>query len=257
MKRDGNTLSDVIRNAWDSRERLETLVKHSPTKATDATVSIVAHITTNELRAKLDETAIANGFANRFLFACVRRSKELPFGGTPEPAKMQTLGERLRAAFIAAQITIPITMDAAAQKLWRAIYSELSKGGDDLFAFITARAEAQTVRLALVYALLDQAAVIGLPHLEAALALWRYSEASVRFVFGDMLGDPTADTILETLRRRKPAGMSRTDIRDLFSRNLPTTVISVALGLLERKGKVRCEQQQSGGPRPREMWFAA
>jgi Primase C terminal 2 (PriCT-2) len=39
------------------------------------------HITIDELRARLTRTDAANGFANRFLFPLVRRSKELPFGG--------------------------------------------------------------------------------------------------------------------------------------------------------------------------------
>src|SRR5262245_18996660 len=81
MKREGNILSRVIRDAWDGRERLQTLTKNSPTKATNACISIVAHITVEELRRMLDETAMANGFANRFLFACVKRSTLLPLGG--------------------------------------------------------------------------------------------------------------------------------------------------------------------------------
>ena len=56
MKREGNTLSQVIRDAWDGRDRLETLTKHSPTRATGACISIVGHITLRELRSKLDET---------------------------------------------------------------------------------------------------------------------------------------------------------------------------------------------------------
>ena len=93
-------------------------------------------------------------------------------------------------------------------------------------------------------------------HLEAALAVWRYCEASARYIFGDMLGDPAADVILQTLRRRKPAGMAKREIIDLFGRNLRAAAINAALGLLLRTGKVRCEQQPSGGGRPREMWFA-
>src|SRR5262245_42949166 len=81
MKREGNNLSGVIRDAWDGRSPLQTLTKQSPAKATNAHISIVAHITVEELRRMLDETAMANGFANRFLFACVKRSKMLPFGG--------------------------------------------------------------------------------------------------------------------------------------------------------------------------------
>ena len=54
----------------------------------------------------------------------------------------------------------------------------------------TARAEAHTARLALLYALLDCSDVIRLAHLEAALAFWAYSAASARWVFGDSIGDP-------------------------------------------------------------------
>jgi Protein of unknown function (DUF3987) len=258
LKREGNTLSQVLRDAWDGRERLETLTKHAPTKASNACISIIAHITVEELRAKLDETAMANGFANRLLFACVRRSKLLPFGGALAAEVAQRLGEQTKEAIIAAQLTTGVTMNAPAQALWREVYPELARGGDGLLAHITSRAEAQTVRLALLYTLLDRAEAIDAVHLEAALAVWRYCEASAHYIFGDLLGDPAADTILQTLRRRKPAGMAKREIIDLFGRHLRTAAINAALGLLERTGKVRCEQQPqaSGAGRPREMWFA-
>jgi len=67
MERHGNTLSPVIRNAWDG-QRLQTLTKVSPLKATGAHISIIAHITEAEARARLSRTEMANGFANRFLF---------------------------------------------------------------------------------------------------------------------------------------------------------------------------------------------
>ena len=50
---------------------------------------------------------------------------------------------------------------------------------------ILGRAEAQVLRLALIYALLDGSAFIDEPHMLAALACWDYAEASARFVFGD------------------------------------------------------------------------
>jgi hypothetical protein len=69
------------------------------------------------------------------------------------------------------------------------------------------------MRLAHLYALLDRSDEIKLPHLQAALALWDYSLRSVQHVFGASLGDPTADTILDGLRRAQPQGVSRTEIR--------------------------------------------
>ena len=77
MSREGNTLSPVIRQAWDDGT-LQTLTKNSPMKATEAHVSIIGHITKAELLRHLTETEAANGFANRFVWLLVRRSKELP-----------------------------------------------------------------------------------------------------------------------------------------------------------------------------------
>ncbi|HLJ20068.1 MAG TPA: hypothetical protein VKU84_07715, partial [Stellaceae bacterium] len=71
MQRDGNILSRVLRDGWD-RGDLGALTKNNLAKATGATISVVGHITSTELRECLDRTEMASGFANRFLFACVR-----------------------------------------------------------------------------------------------------------------------------------------------------------------------------------------
>jgi hypothetical protein len=65
----------------------------------------------------------------------------------------------------------------------------LSEGQPGLFGAVTSRAEAQVIRLALLYALLDEADHIGTEHLRAALALWRYAEDSARFIFGGLSPD--------------------------------------------------------------------
>jgi hypothetical protein len=77
MARAGNTLSGVVRNAWDSGN-LRSLTKNSPSFATDTLVSIHGHITLDELRKLLTETEAGNGFGNRFVFLAVRRSRVLP-----------------------------------------------------------------------------------------------------------------------------------------------------------------------------------
>jgi len=63
-------------------ETFRTLAKNSPLRATGALVSVLAHVTTEELRRGLTATEVANGFANRFLFVWARRSKLLPEGGS-------------------------------------------------------------------------------------------------------------------------------------------------------------------------------
>src|SRR5262249_60837842 len=72
-ERQGNTLSAILRQAWDGGD-LRTLTKNSPARATGAHVGLIGHITADELRRYLSSTEAANGFGNRFLWVCCRRS---------------------------------------------------------------------------------------------------------------------------------------------------------------------------------------
>jgi hypothetical protein len=146
-----------------------------------------------------------------------------------------------------------MTPEASAK--WEAVYPTLSAGQPGLLGAVTARAEAQVTRLSLVYALLDGADHIDIPHLKAALAVWEYCEASAAYIFGTALGDPVADEICTALQHASGDGMSRTAIRDLFGRHRSSDRVGMALGLLVTKGRARVEHQVSGG-RPVEMWFA-
>jgi hypothetical protein len=253
MERPGNTLSCVIRNAWDGGT-LETMTANSKRLATDAHISIVGHITEDELRARLTRTDAANGFGNRYLF-CVRRSKLLPFGGNLDPGDIGILGGLLREVAEFARTVGRVRMTPAARNLWAVIYERLSAEQDGLLGAVTARAEAQTIRLATLYALMDRRMEIDGAHLEAALAVWEYSEASAVRIFGDSLGDPVADDILTALRQAGPTGMTRTSIRDLFGRNQGSDRIGMALAKLASKGLAIMENRKTGG-RPVETWFA-
>ena len=92
-----------------------------------------------------------------------------------------------------------LTMTVGAREEWARVYSALSAERPGLLGAVTARAEAQAVRLALTYALLDRASQIDLSHLKAGLAVWRYCEASASRIFGTALGDEIADTIQRAL----------------------------------------------------------
>jgi Protein of unknown function (DUF3987) len=254
MERPGNTLSPTIRKAWDGHT-LSTLTKNCPLKATKPHISIVGHITEDELRARITRTEMANGFANRFLLACVRRSKLLPHGGNLHDGEIHRLGEHIKRAVEFGKNVGRVHMTEAARGEWETIYPQLSAEQPGLLGAITARAEAQCVRLALVYALLDQQESIDVPHLRAALAVWEYCEASAARIFGNALGDPVADEILRALLQAGSAGMTRTAIRDLFGRHRSGDRIGIALALLITKGRARMEQKVTGG-RPSETWFA-
>jgi Protein of unknown function (DUF3987) len=217
MGRDGSTLSPLIRQAWDTGD-LRVLTKNSPAKATGAHISVIGHITRDELLRFLSSTETANGFANRILWVCAKRSKLLPEGGRINEVDFSSMIQGLTEAANAGQHAGELQRDEAAKEIWREVYPALSEGKMGMFGSATSRAEAQVLRLALAYAVLDRGRLICADHLLAALAVWDYCEASARFIFGDSLGYPEADRIMEALRA-SAGGITRTQIRDLFARN--------------------------------------
>lgn len=253
VARQGNNLTSTIREAWDIGN-LSTLTRHDPITATGAHIAIIGHVTADELRAELTHTDTANGFANRFLFLCVKRSKCLPFGGEDLPESVVTdFARRLERAGSAARRVGRVKMTEAARRDWERVYPRLSEAMPGLFGAATARAEAQVVRLAMIYALLDEKAQIDVPHLLAALAVWEYAEASALQVFGESLGDPVADGILRAVRAAGKDGMTRTQISGLFHRNYPAGRIEAALDLLARLNLAKKDPKDTGG-RPSEVW---
>jgi len=135
MGRQGNTLSPVLRQGWDGG-RMGNLTKKTSETCVAPHISLDGHITVEELRRSLDRTELANGFANRFLFACVRRSKPLPDGARlPDSLRQQLVG-RLKTALVFARDVGEITRDSQAQELWREVYGPLSEGRSGLFGAI-------------------------------------------------------------------------------------------------------------------------
>ena len=252
--RDGNTLSAILRDAWD-KGRLQTMTKNSAAKATGAHVSVIGHVTADELRRELSSTEAGNGFANRFLWLCTKRSQELPEGGNLGEQDLRPLAGRLSAAIDTGRQRNELRRDDDARALWFAVYHDLSAGGPGLAGAVTSRAEAQTMRLALLYALLDGADCIRREHLTAALALWEYVEASAKYVFGDSLGDPVADDILRALKNALD-GMSRNELRELFQRHQSSDRVGQALALLAQHHRARMETRTDTGGRPAERWYA-
>ena len=246
MERHGNTLSSLIRQAWDGG-KLATLTKTSPLQATNAHVSILAHITEQELKARLTRTDTANGFANRFLFLLVKRSQLLPFGGKLTLADIEGLGRETSAHLIGQLNDRCITMTEAATNMWAKVYPKLSAERPGLLGAVTARAEAQALRLALIYALQANADHIDLPHLKAGLAVWEYCEASAKRIWGGATGDPVADEILAALKSAGDDGLTRTHLHALFSRHISADRLSVALTLLADRELIRGDLREREG----------
>lgn len=255
MKREGNILNALLRQAWDNGD-LRILTKNSPAQSTGAHISLIGHITKDELVRHLDGTDAANGFLNRFLWVCVRRSKVLPEGGSLDETSLEPIIHRLRQAVQFGRTAGELKRDEAARGIWRKVYPVLSEGKPGLLGAVLSRAEAQVMRVACLYALQDVKSVISQDHLMAALALWEYCEASARYIFGQRLGDPIADELIQALRKH-PEGLTRTEIRDWFGRNRKASEIDRGLNILAKLNRALPHREESdGGGRPVERWFA-
>jgi hypothetical protein len=247
--REGAILSAVLREAWDGN-LLKNRTKAFPQVATGAHISVVGHITREELARRLTDTEAANGFANRFLLALVRRSKKLPEGGSLDPAALDQLASEVDAAIGRALPLGRMIRSPAARELWAKAYEDFGDGPGGLAGVVTARPEAQTLRLSVAYAMLDGSATIEPEHLHAALAVWHYCEASAIAIFGDALGDPVADQLLAALREAGPDGLDGTAQRDLFGRHLAGKRLDQARAELERRRLAVTTTEETGG-RPR------
>ncbi len=246
LDREGNTLSTQIRQAWETGT-LRTLTKNSPAKATNAHISILGHITRDELRQYLHRTEAASGFGNRFLWLCVKRSKCLPEGGSYAMLNMMKLCNRLSSAVRFASKAEVMSRSEKARGLWKEIYPALSEGKPGMLGAVTARAEAQVMRLSCLFALLDEVRIVDEPHLKAALKLWDFAFQSAEHIWGKSLGDDVADRIYFELTNRYPKGMSLSEISALFYNHKGKERINTSLQSLLSLGLVCWEEVQTGG----------
>jgi len=244
--RQGSTLSPVLRSAWDGRP-LRTMAKNSPCRANGAHIGVIAHCTLGELRETLHRVDVSNGFANRFLWPLVRRSKSLPDGGALPHSEIQALGERMRHAIRDSARPRRVVMNNQAGRVWREVYEPLNQERPGAFGAVTTRGPAQVLRLSLVYALLDLAPTISPEHLAAALAVWKYADESARLIFREQ--EEREDKAVARVRSAilNGDGATRTALRELFSGEQRDEKLDRALDTLFTNGEIESFQVATGG----------
>ena len=249
-KREGSTLATLQRQAWDGG-RLQVRSRAGTAVADEAHVVMVAHITRDELLAKLAESDAFGGSLNRFLLVAARRSKLLPSGGNLNEADITDFGRKV--AFVATQARTAgiLRRTPDGERYWTQVYESLADddpGG--LLGAVIARDAAQVLRLSVCYALMDGARLIDFPHIMAGVAIWEYSRASAAMIFGERTGDVIADRVLNELQSRGPEGMDGTAIRDLLRHHARKERIEQATDLLVQRGlATKATKPTHGRPR--------
>ena len=252
-QRDGSIMSMTLRDAWDGH-RLEARSRGRESVVASGYHLVVGHVTREKLASAVTTTETFNGWANRFLWVAVRRSKRLPEGGNVPSDLAAEYGRAIGAAIMRARTRGEMHRTPAARVRWAEVHDELADddpGG--ILGAVTARAEPMCARLSLPYALLDQAPAIDVAHVEAARALWRYSRHTAERIWSDALGDPDADRLLGAIRSAGAAGLDGTGQRDALGRHGSAPA---ARNRLEELGPVVTRQVDTGG-RPTTVTIAA
>lgn len=254
MKREGSTLSAVLRQAWES-SNLAVATKNMDERSTGAHISVIGHATVKELLATLRPEDIAGGFANRFLFFVVRRSKQLAVQTEPDEQELRTLASRLRRALEDARKIGRVTLaPGMASDLWQQIYTDLDEEAtntDEEATPFLSRAAAQILRLSLVLALVDGSNQIMPAHLTQASGLWNYARKSVEFMLGGSSGDIPADqsALYQLLEKMGP--MTSGEIRKHL--NWGGSKIALVKGRLLRNRMINETVERGTGGRPRKV----
>jgi hypothetical protein len=136
-----------------------------------------------------------------------------------------------------------VHLSPGAEQAWEDSYGILAtRPRYGLLGALTARAEAQIIRLALVYAVMDRSDLVTAAHLDAATALWDYAERSALYVFGNQTGNRWADLLRRHLRERRE--LTATACRDL---GIPAVERQAAIDLLVDLGLATTTERRTAG----------
>jgi hypothetical protein len=104
------------------------------------------------------------------------------------------------------------------------------------------------MRLALIYALLDQSDLIREAHLKAALAVWGYCERSAYSIWSDRYLNRDLDRLCRAIEESGQRGLSLTTVvHDLFRRNKPKEEVHALIEQAIEYGIARKEVQKTDG----------
>jgi hypothetical protein len=254
MRREGNTLGQIQRDAFDCRPLRTLTRKHNKLTATGAHIVVVGHVTPGEFRATLQDSDLSGGTVNRMLICLSRRSRLHSRLGNLPGDVLAEAGTLFEDAYKAAVQRGEMKFTDQFWGLWDSAYRELNRDRPDSRATeATARGVTMVLRLSLLYALIDGKDMIDVGHLDAALALWAYAEHSARWLFSNHeleLQRESVGGLANFILGGGSDGRTRTEISaDYFKRNKSAKEIGAELAPLVHDGVViELKEETRGRP---------
>lgn len=183
-RRDGSTLTTVVRDAFDGVP-LTIPTKTSFNRASHTHVVIVGSVPETEIVRNLNEVDKTNGFANRFPMFYSARDKIVPSPKPTDEKLIRKFAEHLAWAIWEGSQLGEVPMSTEARGYWEGeLYGEIENADyPPNVSSLLARRTTHTLIFAALLALLNRGKVIELKHLEAANAWMDYWAETVLFVF--------------------------------------------------------------------------
>lgn len=260
--RTGNTLVQVLLSGWDSATIGVRTKGSGKVRVSRPHIGVVGNVPDTDLRSALH--GFSSGFANRFMYLLVDSPHDLPFPRRLSPGDVKALTEPLHAGMRWANArsrVLPLADEA--RDTYEALYLDHRRsqrvGKNARVTGLRAREVTNIVRIALIYAIIDQSETITSAHLEAAAAFVKYANDSVQIMFGSQFSE-RATTVLAALRAApRETGMKRTEARALYANNWDAGQFEEVVKELTEAGVAveRVVPSPSGRGRPSQVLFLA
>jgi|SRR5882757_1269832 len=265
-KREGNTLSSALRDAWDGNS-LKPATKSSRIWASRPHIALHGSITPTELRDKMSAGEMTNGFANRFLVFWAERRGSIPFPARTNDTTVFMYAGKFTSIIRHGLCGYPhdgvqryITLSQQARAYFAKIYGQYSNAhpGGEMISGLLQRRAPMALRIAGLFAMTDRLDQINVDHLTAAAAWMDYYAQSVHMVFGpqtnqeqEIKRSEDAQRLLNYLRSAEIWCSRTVIIGECFQNNVAKAALDKALESLMLEKQVERQEVQSGGPKPR------
>ncbi len=264
FKREGSTLSAVLRDAYDGKV-LTIPTKTSFNRATNAHIVCVGSVPETEIKSELSDQDKSNGLANRFPMFFATRSKLVPIPPQTDPQLIEWFANRIGQAVTQAWARFgvgAVPFGEGADELWREFYIGRAKRSlPAVVQKLMARAEVTTWVFAALISLINGGDRITVEDLRAAMAWTNYWERTLMFVFAD--GEEAtkadelrvlADSFVMTVRIHGGKAVSHSTVMDTLSnhgkrKEMSSKVFAPVVELLLRESPPRLtlEKLTTGG----------
>lgn len=271
-KRDNNTLSTALRDAWDGGS-IKPAVKGCRVWATRTHIALYGCITPGELRSRMASNDLSNGFANRFMIFWAERQGCIPF---PQRARdevadgfAQEFGKIIRhglGGYPSETSPRVLRMSKQGAGLYADCYREFRQPhpAGELITGLLERRAPMLLRISGLFAMTDLQDEICRKHIEAAKCWMDYYTGSVAMIFAPTVDaeaeahrNEDAEKLLAWLRDRGGWQARTAIIKVCFSGHLPADAINTALERLSLEGRIERRDVGDKGTKKRTEYRLA